>query len=265
MSEPEIEEQPKRRVTWALSRQRLVELGVVVFGVMIALGLESLVQEIRLRGDARELEQAFRDDILSAVGLSWERQVVTPCLSETLSSLAERVVTSDGALEAAPGMDNGNIMFALPTPYRAPTRLWTTYSFDRALGSEAFKRIPRERADAYAVVFFQIQTRSEENAAEYMAIAELAPLAFPQANLNDEVRADLLRTLAQLDRHHALAAIQAAQLIENALTMPRADDIRADIVAGRADFDDHGAMLQTAYGDCVDLGATDRLMEMAGA
>lgn len=265
MSEPEIEEAPKRRVTWSMSRQRLVELAVVVFGVMIALGLENLVQEIRLRGDARELEAAFRADIIGAVSLSWERQVVTPCLVERLSSMAEQVSTPGGALEAAPSASNGTVSFALPTPYRAPIRLWTTYTFDRALGSEAFKRIPLERADAYALLFFQIRTRSEVASDEYLAIAGLAPLAFPPPDLNAEVRAELLQTLALLDRHQGLAAIQADQIIQRALTLPQGDDIRAQIREGRAEIDEWGAQLRAQYGDCVDLGATDRLMELAGA
>ncbi len=265
MSEPEIEEASKRRVTWSLSRQRLVELAVVVFGVMIALGLENLVQEIRLHGDARDLEEAFRADLVAAVGHSWERQVVTPCLTERLSSMAEQVNTPDGALAAAPGANSGNVIFALPTPYRAPTRLWTTYTFDRALGSEAFKRIPLERADAYAVLFFQIRTRGEANNDEFLAIAGLAPLAFPQPDLNAEVRVELLRTLALLDRHRGLAAIQADQFIESALTLPQGDDIRAEILESRAALDEQGALLREQYGDCVDLGATDRLMELAGS
>ena len=265
MSEPEIEEAPKRRLRWPMSRQRLVELTVVVFGVMIALGLENLVQEIRLRGDARELEAALRADIISAVGASWERQVVTPCLVERLSSMAEQVSTPGGALAAAPGATNGSISFALPTPYRAPTRLWTTYTFDRALGSEAFKRIPHERADAYAVLFSQIRTQGEANDNEFLAIAGLAPLAFPRADLNAEVRADLLRTLALLDRHQGLAAIQADQFIEGALTLPQGDDIRAQILEGRAELHQGGALIREQYGDCVDLGATDRLLELAGA
>ncbi len=265
MSEPEIEETPKRRLRWPINRQRLIELIVVVFGVMIALGLENLVEEIRLRGDARELEEAFRADIFNAVGQSWERQVVTPCLTERLSSMAEQVSTPGGALEAAPGANNGTVTFALPTPYRAPTRLWTTYTFDRALGSEAFKRIPLERADAYAVLFFQIRTQGEANDDEFLAIAGLAPLAFPQPDLNAEVRANLLQTLALLDRHRGLAAIKADQLIEKALTLPQGDDIRAQILEARAELDEQGAQIRAQYGDCVDLGATDRLMEMARA
>lgn len=258
----ETEGRPKRRVAWPLSRQRMIEMAVVVFGVMIALGFENLVQEIRLRGDAHEMERAFREDINNAIALSWERQAVTPCLAQTLSSLAERLTTPGGAADAAPEQ-GGSFAFAMPQPYRVPIRLWTTYTFDRALGSEAFKRIPRERADAYAVLFAHIEARREENAVEFSGIASLAPLAFPQPDMNAEVRAQLLQSLALLDRNQALAALSSNQLIRNALTLPGGDDIRAEILADRASFDEQGADLKASYGDCVDLGATDRLMAMA--
>ncbi|MFT4252762.1 MAG: type II secretion system protein, partial [Caulobacter sp.] len=77
-----------------MSRQRLIELLVVMFGVLLALGLENLVEEIRLRGDAQDLEVSFRDEIYSAVQESWLRQAVAPCLSTRLSSLNERVAAA---------------------------------------------------------------------------------------------------------------------------------------------------------------------------
>ena len=96
MSEPLPDPRPKPRFSLPVSRERLIELGVVVFGVMIALGLDNLVQEVRLRGDARELEKAFRADIIEAVSNSWERQLVDPCQRQTLASLTERANSSEG-------------------------------------------------------------------------------------------------------------------------------------------------------------------------
>ena len=63
-AEPEVEARPERRVGWRPSRARLVEMTVVVFGVLIALGLENAVEELRLRGDARKLEEHQRDHSL---------------------------------------------------------------------------------------------------------------------------------------------------------------------------------------------------------
>jgi hypothetical protein len=261
MSEPEVEDRPERRVGWQLSRQRLVEMTVVIFGVLIALGLENLVEEIRLRGDARRLEQDFQTDIVSAVRNSLERQMTAPCQIQTLMALTERVVASDGGWQAAPTVSAGTVALALPAPYRAASRIWTTASFDRALGSEAFKRIPRERAETYSVLFAGIGTRREANSAEYFAISSLTPLAFSQANVDAEVRTGMLQNLALADRHRALALIQANQFIEQALSLTGDADIRPHILASRSDFEEGVDYVEANYGTCVDRGAFDRLMK----
>ncbi|CAN5169021.1 hypothetical protein BH10PSE1_BH10PSE1_18230 [soil metagenome] len=261
----EVEESPAQRVKWPLSRQRLIEMAVVVFGVMIALGLENAVEEIRLRGDARDLEEAFRTDVFRAVKGSWERQVIAPCLTRNLSSLTERVIAADGAWQAAPAVSTGTIPFAMPQPYRVPSRVWTTTAFDRALGSEAFKRIPRERAEAYAGLFSMVELRREDNAAEYLATSSLAPLAFPQTGIDAEVRAALLQSLALADRHRGLALVQSNQIMAAALALRGGADIRAEVLARRAEFDESTENARTNYGDCIDPGATDRLMKAAAS
>lgn len=263
MSEPLPDPRPKPRFSLPVSRQRLIELGVVVFGVLIALGLDNLVQEVRLRGDARKLEEAFLDDIGAAIGNSLERQVIAPCQMQALSALTERVVASEGAMEAAPATQTGNLVFAMPQPYRSPIRLWTTSTFDRALGTEAYKRIPRERADAYSVLFSQIEMGRENNAAEYVAAAGLAPLAYAQNEMNAEVRAELLQNLALLDRQQGLTVLMSSQFIKAAMSSPGGDDIRAELLAHQSGMGEAGATWKATYGNCVDLGAIDRLLEMA--
>ncbi|RZJ98488.1 MAG: hypothetical protein EON88_00690 [Brevundimonas sp.] len=265
MSEPEVDERRERRVFWRLSRQRLVEMAVVVFGVLIALAFDNLAEEIRLRGDAHDLEVAFRDDILNAVRNSWERQVIAPCLTQKLSDLTAQVMTPEGAWDAAPAVSTGGLAFALPQPYRAPSRRWSTASFDRALGSEAFKRIPRERAETYAELFAQIDARRENNADEYAAVSSLAPLAFPQTGVDAAVRAGLLQNLSMVDRHRVLAFVQSEQIIEKALSMRDIADVRATILESRPNYDRLISQTRASYGDCIDAEATDRLMSAAAA
>jgi hypothetical protein len=259
MSDAEADSGPKTRFRWPLSRQRAVELIVVIFGVLIALGLENLIEEIRLRGDAMELERAFDADLGEAVQLSLERQAVSPCLVGRLKALEQRVLTPGDLAAPVPAASGGSITFALPAPYRAPTRVWITSSFDRALGTEAFKRIPRERADSYAGVFAQIVTRQQANDDEFFAVAGLAPLVPAQGELDPEVRADLLRQLALLDRHQALAAIQGRQIISAVMAMPVGERIRAELREGPVGTD-WLAGLRSTYGDCVDTTAVRRLL-----
>lgn len=266
MPETEIDEHPKRSFKSPIGRERLVELAVVVFGILIALGVDSLAQEARLRGDARELEKAFQADIGAAVALSWERQLVGACLRQHLATLADRVA-APGPHEAmqALNLSDGSFDFALPQLYRAPTRLWTTASFDRAMGAEAFKRIPQERADAYVVLFALIANRREANLAEFYAGAGLAPLAYAQLDMNAEVRSDLLQQIAVLDRHQSLSLLTAGQIIEAAFAIPGTQDMHRAIVESRPHLEKWADEAKTNYGACVDDGAVDRLIALAEA
>lgn len=260
----EAEDQPREtpRARWRLSRPRLIELAVVVFGVMIALGLESLAEEVRLRGDAREMEAAFESEILYAVIFSWERQAAEPCLSQRLSSLAQRVASADeGAWEPAPDLSRvpGGVVFATSQAYRAPSRPWMTATFDRALGSEAFKRIPRARSDEYAGIFAQIAQQREANTAEFLASAALSPLAQERLAMNAEIKADMLQQIALLDRHRAMALTSGDLIIEAALALP-GDGVRSAIRENRDLFTEMGQRMTEGHGSCIDLRATQRLM-----
>lgn len=265
MSEPEPDPRPKARLRLPVSRQRLVEFAVVVLGVLVALGLENLIQEVRFRADARDLERAFVGELTTAVGLSLERQAVTPCLVQQLRVLSERVSAAAGELEATePGRKSHLILYATPQIYTAPVRLWVSSSFDRALSSEAFKRIPSDRASEYAGLFAQIRDQQELNDAEFLAAMGLAPLAYAQPAMNAEVRADALQQIAILDRYQAKIAVSSAQILEAALSLPViGEDVRRSLIVGEEDLEGYRSFrssLGEVYGDCVDLTAMDRLL-----
>lgn len=264
MSEPEPDPRPKPGIRLPVSRQRLVEFAVIVFGVLVALGLENLIQEARFRGDARDLERAFVADVGGAVFLSLERQAVTPCLIQRLRALSEHVDTATGEMEPV-GTLFSDFGFATPQVYRSPARVWVTASFDRALGSEAFKRIPVDRADEYASLFALISSQQELNDAEFLAAMGLAPLAYSQPDMTAEVRADALRQISNLDRHQAIVATASEQIVEAALALPLiGEDVRRWLSEdGEAAFQEYRAGLRADYGACVDFTAMDRLMTPA--
>ncbi len=262
MSEPAPDPPPKRIRRLSISRRRLVEFTVVVLGVLVALGLENLIQEARYHADARDLERAFTADISNAVNLSLERQGITPCLIQRLRALSERVDAATDELGPAEHLgSSGNPGYATPQIYRSPIRLWVTASFDRALGSEAFKRIPAERAVEYAAMFAQIRGQQELNDAEYLGTIGLAPLAYSQPNMNAEVRADALRQISNLDRHQRILALASGQIVEHALSLPMiGKDVRRSLIEDEAVFQEYRSEMRAVYGDCIDFTAMERLM-----
>lgn len=257
MSEPTPEPRPRTRLRLPVSRQRLVEFTVVVLGVLVALGLENLVQELRFRADARDIERAFVTDLARAVRLSLERQAVKPCLRQRVRLLSDRVGVETEELPAL-GPVSASPWYSLPQIYRSPSRTWVTTSFDRALGSEAFKRIPAERAARYAGIFAQIKIVSDLNDSEYLAVTGIAPLGYQQSSLTSEMRADLLRQIADLDRHQALIGIGTEQISNRILTFEDVGEkVRRDVRAD--DLETFKATIRASYGGCADLSVFDRL------
>jgi hypothetical protein len=261
---------PRRR--FRLGKRLLLELVVIVFGVLIALGLENLVQELRWRSEAAELEQLFRDDIEYNLAVATERRAVDACLRHQLESLSTGVAEARGAFSANP------YSTALANPmapvvaeaYRAPLRTQRTASFERALGTEAVKRISHERFLAYAqlfTVFGQMRTLQNE---ELSAAADLAPLAVDQPDFNPEVRADSLKAIAALDSIRGRLALLSVQTIQDA----RRDGLAPDrsTLEGRrvgAGEDQRGLrqLLEAqrqGRGACVDIEGSLRLLDHAG-
>jgi len=264
MSDSAPEPRQKPRFSLPVNRQRMVEFAVVVLGVLVALGLENLIQEVRFRADARDLERAFVTDVSRAVFLSLERQAVTPCLIQRLRVLSDHVDAATGDFEPVEAASSG-FGYATPQIYRSPTRIWVTASFDRALGSEAFKRIPADRADQYASLFALIRSQQELNDAEFLAVMGLAPLAYSQPNMNAEVRAEALREISNLDRHQAVIATASEQIVEAAvsLTLIGKDVRRWLIEEDEAALQQFRSEMRAAYGDCVDFTAMERLLTTA--
>lgn len=261
MSEPEPDPRPRPRLRLPVSRQRLVEFTVVVFGVLVALGLENLIQEARFRADARDIEQAFVPELRRAVLHSLERQAVAPCLVQRLRDVGDRVSMATDEMEAVDVVQSSvGIGLARPLVYRSPSRTWITSSFDRAIGSEAFKRIPSERAAEYAAVFAQIRRQGERNDAEFMVAAALDHLSYANSEINAEIRADTLNQIAALDRYQLLITLVSEQIISAIFSLPEiGEDVRLAFVGDDEDLDLFKRTLKSNYGECVDLSVFDRL------
>lgn len=266
MSDSTPDLRPRWRFKPPMGRQRFLELAVVVFGVLIGLGLDNMIQEFRFRADARDLERAFVGDLENAAFLSLERQAITPCLVRRLRTFSDRVSTATGVLQPAEAVITGSVIrYANPQIYRAPARIWVASSFDRALGSEAFKRIPADRAAIYANIFATIAGQQELNDAEFLAIAGIAPLAFTQTDMNAEVRADALQQIATLDRYQALLTVSSQDILNGIFSRPAIGNEVRRLFVQKAKIEAFRSEIKANYGDCADLTVIDRLPRAAGS
>ncbi len=132
----------------------LIHLGIITLGILIALGLEQIVEAHHRRSIGRESIESFRrevgadrDDVAEVLGL--------------MPQLREEIAAQIAKLTAAPGD-------ARPQPIHYPGihfNLMTTSSWDTAIATQALSYIPWEQAkrfsEAYGVLrLFQDIERS---------------------------------------------------------------------------------------------------------
>lgn len=249
MSEPEA--QPAR-LEWRRllpSRKRLTELAVVVFGVLIALGLENLVQEWRWKQEGRELEALARQELEVNLAEAIERIAVDPCLRERVSFLASGL--SGGTASYAPqpfvGEETTRAKRALGRSYQPLPRPWRSASIERLLAAEASKRVSAQTLLDYSRALAVLESLRRDQADELATAGRLQPLAVGLPQLDAEVRANLLADLGDLDRARGGLELISQRLVDRGAELRVAPD--------PADVEQRLSDLRRVWGDCVDVAA----------
>jgi type II secretory pathway pseudopilin PulG len=70
------------------------EVGIIVVGVLIALGAEQMVESIHLRWQTRQAQEALRAEIHRSYAGAYELHAVHACLGKQLDSNVAGVVGS---------------------------------------------------------------------------------------------------------------------------------------------------------------------------
>ena len=82
----------------------LIDVGVVVLGVLIALAAEQAVQAVKWRQEVAATQKGLENELLVATYQGYERVAVNPCLRERIKGLADKIARnkSDWSGEALP-------------------------------------------------------------------------------------------------------------------------------------------------------------------
>lgn len=259
MTEPDTKPPRARWSRLFPSRQRLIELAVVVFGVLVALWLENTVQEWRWHKETQELDLQVRSDMEENLVQAIERISLDPCLRDRIAFLAEGLSGDAAAYAPQPQQlrVRSSTGFGVPSPYLSPLRPWRTASMERLVGAEASKRFPRQRLTAYARTLTTIASIGREQIAENDASGPLAPLALGIPELTPEVRVTLLSNLGELDIARANIELVSRRLVERGEDLriaPNSEKVRGILNSNREDW---GACVDVSKGMALSRRLTD--------
>lgn len=225
------------------------EVGVIVLGVLIALGAQQAVEELRWRDEVRLTEDALTIEIADSVLHASERQMVNRCLSDRLTHLIGKVSSNDGPWNGDPlplPRTATGVIITTPAAYRTPNRPWNDDVWVATQNGGVFSHMPRERVAAFAKVYARMEGLRKMNEFEHQVFPELLYLSF-DTRLDAAARHRALATLGRLDWLHGTILLDGEKLIDEVRAM-RLDFSRTSLKRGMADVE----RTQRAFrGKCV--------------
>lgn len=201
-------------------REFVGEVGIIVLGVLIALGFEQLLEQWRWHREVGTTRQALANELVDAANQGDVRISVEDCLRDRIGELATRLHKSNNrwiadslpagpAAQSNPHWDNRSFRRV----YGAPLYGWSQDVWDTAKSSGVLDHMSHEEVASYSAIYGEIAGIRDFQGQELQLESNLSFLSVDQ-QLNDQSRIDALGRLGQLDALNAVIAGLSSLMIE---------------------------------------------------
>ena len=178
------------------------DVGSVVLGVLIALGIGEIAEAIRWEVRAKTAETAIRTELSRDAGVFEERALIEKCLERRLGELNAIVAAARRSGQLPQIGEIG----------RPPLRPIEYAAWDSTSGSETLLHIDSERRKFLGLIYSQMGGYAERVFAEQEMWAALKVLENSPGAISDDLLADAAATLARLTFVGWANGIDASQL-----------------------------------------------------
>lgn len=198
------------------------EVGIIVLGVLIALGAEQLVQSVHDRYLARQAVDHIRSELSFDSAFAAERVAIGDCMRASFTDLGQRLTASADnwpglqgkPLNGAPREPAKGSLFAVPPPLTSPHHIWPVSAWTSATNAGVFNRGQR-RFFNYAALYAMVDWLDRLQDREMTDYTKLTPFNAPQ-KLDPSARLQLLQDLGAVDQDNANAERLSAEFVSAA-------------------------------------------------
>ncbi len=166
------------------------EVGIIVVGVLIALGAEQIVETIHHRSELREAEDAMvkelRDDDLPQ---AFTRTAIYHCYAGQLDALQHAVASGDRTK-----------VLALAAAYRPIDRTWDEQAWEAAVSSQVLVPSGSKRLLGWSQSYVMIPSLGQTNRDEGSELAELEASLSGEGRLSGAQQDRLYQVISRLRR-----------------------------------------------------------------
>ena len=227
------------------------EVGVIVLGVLIALGAQQAVQAVQWRNDTTALRENLHREIRDDQWNAALQVMISGCIRQRIVRL-QNELARPGTIWAADPIQDGKEQrwAALPVAFKLPSMesFYTSGHWETALASGVLAHMSDGERNGYSYTYQAIEDLRAFSAQEDALSARLQPLAMDR-QLDAGQRLDFETRLASLDHLNTLLTIYSRKFLEGTR--------RGGIVPRPGNIEDGYRLARAEYGPCATpLGST---------
>lgn len=190
-------------------REFIGEVGIIVLGVLIALGAEQVIEHLHWESKVASAQQALRSELADGYLSAAERIIEAPCLNAQLDVLKARVLKSGATLAAAPLY---NTPFG-PSVYRYPSRTWDDTIWQSTISEQVSSHIDQDKRQQLAYAYNSIALLRRLNEAEDSASGLMETLDTPLP-LDPTLRGHFIELIEAERQRTNFMALVAGQVMD---------------------------------------------------
>jgi hypothetical protein len=198
------------------------EVGIIVLGVLIALGAEQALEDWHWRQKVNDAEEAMRLELAQDDGpQAYARVVIGPCLDAELARI------HDGAGHVQPQQ-----LRQLALAYLPPFRSWDSEAWKTVLGSDIGSHMDPDRLIQWSSPYRVLNDMTAANKDERILASDLRETLPPEGEASAADLQSLRREAAQLrtDNGNLFRASQLLLSRSRALGAPVPEDIQRNLL-----------------------------------
>ena len=166
------------------------EVGIIVIGVLIALGAEQVVEELSWRARVHDATDTLRSEIANHYAAATEIVLAAPCIERQLQTLSSGIAVNEP--KPAP-LYRDDLLNEFVV--RAPLRPWSDNQWNAVRDEGVASHFNKDLRDALGDHYAQVEIMRDDNRAARSLESRLTVLAQPitsdpvtRASLSEEIR-----------------------------------------------------------------------------
>jgi len=195
---------PRAAHSW---REFAIEIGTIIFGILIALGLEQAVEALHWRGEVAETRRRLSVELGTLMGQAEFRARASICVQRRLDELA--AVVDDAARSGR--------LPALGEPGYPSLFIWGTGAWQSAVGAQVLSHLNHGELRGYSDAYKFIGLVDESNRSEGKVWTTLYGLAGPGRPFDAAEAADSRQAISEaryLDSYMGGMGVRAHQSLD---------------------------------------------------